>query len=119
MRIVNSLLALLFFVFAVLQYNDPDPWSWITLYTGVALLCTAAAFDHGPQKPILLLAAVIMIWMATLLPDLLIWLREGMPTIIGSMQASDPHIETVREFLGLGLALLTVAHLLFRAKARV
>jgi hypothetical protein len=49
--------------------------------------------------------------MLTLLPGFINWLRMGMPTITGSMKAEEEHIEVVREFLGLFLALLAMLHL--------
>jgi len=32
MKIFFATLASLFLLFAVVQYNDPDPWLWIAIY---------------------------------------------------------------------------------------
>jgi hypothetical protein len=55
-------------------------------------------------------------WMLALAPDFVAWLRFGAPTIVGSMKAEAPHIELTREFLGLLVAALAVAWLLYRTK---
>jgi hypothetical protein len=39
-------------------------------------------------------------------------MRMGMPTIVGSMKAEEPHIELVREFGGLLLAVAALVYLL-------
>jgi hypothetical protein len=39
------------------------------------------------------------------------WARMGFPTITGSMKAEEPHIEVVREFLGLLIAVLALSGL--------
>lgn len=101
MKVANILLALLFLLFAYFQYNDPDPWLWIGIYLLVAGICGFAAF--GRYNHWLTLATLIglSIYWLILLPDFISWFSEGMPTITGSMKAESPHIELVREFLGL------------------
>jgi hypothetical protein len=47
-------------------------------------------------------------WMVTLLPGFFEWIRMGMPSIISEMKAEAPHIELVREFLGLLLATIAM-----------
>ena len=41
--VLHVLMAVLFLLSAAVQYNDPDPTLWITIYTGAALLCLQAA----------------------------------------------------------------------------
>ena len=41
------------------------------------------------------------------------WARLGFPTIVGEMHASSPHIEVVREFLGLFIAVIALGRLLY------
>ena len=101
MKILNLILALLFILFAYFQLNDPDPWLWITIYLVVAGICAFAAFGKSNRWVIIIGIAGLTIYWAMLLPDFIAWLGEGMPTITGSMKAASPHIELVREFLGL------------------
>jgi len=108
MKILNIILALLFLLFAYFQYNDPDPWLWIAIYTAVATLCGLAAFGkHYAWASLTLLIGLVVYW-AILLPSFISWLGEGMPTITGSMKAESPHIELVREFLGLLILILVL-----------
>lgn len=100
MKVINWGLSFLFFVFALFQINDPDPLKWIILYGGVAAVSMMAAF--GKYNRYLLLAglSVCQIWLITLIPDIVDWVKQGMPSIVGSMKAETPYIELAREFFG-------------------
>lgn len=104
MKTLNLALALTFLLFAALQYNDPDPLIWMVIYAAVALLFGMAAFGRRVVRPARVLAIVLLAWAATMLPGMLDWVRMGMPSITSSMKAEEPHIELVREFLGLLIA---------------
>ncbi len=112
MRIPALIIALLFALFAVLQWNDPDPLVWILAYGAVALLWGLAATGRFYKMPTVAVAVVITVWMAMLVPGFVSWVDSGMPSIVGTMQAEAPHIEVVREFLGLLVALAAVVSLL-------
>lgn len=104
MRIFRVGAALLFGVFALVQWNDPDPLAWIGVYGSAAVTAGAAAFGH--RRPVILggLAIVCAVWMATLLPGLLDFLAQGdLGRLTESMRAEAPEIEYAREFLGLAL----------------
>jgi hypothetical protein len=118
MRTFLWTLAVIFLLFAGVQYNDPDPLVWMALYGSVSLLCALAALGISLRWPAVALAAVTALWMLTLAPAMLDWARMGYPTIVGSMKAEAPHIELVREFLGLLLALLAQVYLLRMAWRR-
>ncbi|MDZ4705685.1 MAG: transmembrane 220 family protein [Saprospiraceae bacterium] len=106
MKLLHLFLALLFFLFAAVQYNDPDPLGWMLLYGYVAGVCAFAAFGHRNRLVLLAGIGVVMIWTISLTPAFIAWLRMGMPTIAGSMKAEAPHIELMREFSGLFLCLV-------------
>ncbi|MDZ4681601.1 MAG: transmembrane 220 family protein [Saprospiraceae bacterium] len=106
MKLLHLFLALLFFLFAAVQYNDPDPLGWMLLYGYVAGVCAFAAFGHRNRLVLLAGIGVVMIWIISLTPAFIAWLRMGMPTIAGSMKAEAPHIELMREFSGLFLCLV-------------
>ncbi|PSR13175.1 MAG: hypothetical protein DA408_08260 [Bacteroidetes bacterium] len=102
--ILRLTLAALYFFFAAVQLNDPDPLAWMLLYgtTGVLFVVT----NFRPLPPLLLQLGLVIIlgWMLSLLPDFIHWVKMGMPTIVGTMKAEAPHVELTREFLGLLLA---------------
>lgn len=108
MKILQLVLALLFFLFALVQYNDPDPVGWILIYGFVAGVCAFAAFGRWNRIVILAGMGITLVWVLSLVPAFLAWVRMGMPTITGSMKAEAPHIELMREFSGLFLCLVVL-----------
>ncbi|PZR40572.1 MAG: hypothetical protein DI538_03745 [Azospira oryzae] len=102
-RIIHLLLALMFFAFAGLQFNDPDPLLWIAIYSAMTVLCALAAFGKYYFKVMLVLAAGYLVYMVILYPGLVDWLRSSDRSLlfddIAKMQY--PFIEESREFLGL------------------
>ncbi len=101
MKILQYTLGLLFFVFAAVQYNDPDPLGWILIYAYVGVILILGGMNRPRKYMTLAGLAAALIWMATLIPDFIHWIQMGMPTIVGTMKAEAPHIELTREFLGL------------------
>jgi hypothetical protein len=118
MKIVNLILALLFILFAAVQYNDPDPWGWAALYLYVALVCGLAAFGRAKSYLAIVGLAICGIWMLTLLPDFIHWIQMGAPTIVATMKAEAPHIELTREFLGLLVCVVVFGWQWYRGKRK-
>jgi len=112
MRYLAIFFALLFALSAALQLNDPDPLLWFLAYAAVAVLWGSAAFGRFYRPFTVILLLVLTVWMLTFVPDFVAWVRMGMPTIVGSMKAEEPHIELVREFGGLFLAVAALVYLL-------
>lgn len=115
-KIGFSLLALLFFLFAFFQWNDPDSLKWILYYLLIGGLCFGSAFDVIRPVYIYMMIGVTLIWLAILLPDAISWWKDGMPTLVEEMKASSPYIELVREFLGLGISLISLVILYFATR---
>ena len=118
MKITNGILAILFFVFAALQLNDADPWVWVIIYGAVAVLCGLTA--AGRYFPKLILGAILLtiFGIGWYLPDFVDWLQNGMTSITSSMKAETPHVELVREFLGLVLVLVTLGWLYWSGRKK-
>lgn len=110
-KLLHLLLALVFAAFAYLNLNDPDPFVWVTAYAAVALLFVWAAFGSVDRRIPGWYALALIGWMLTLLPGMIDWVAAGFPSITAEMQATEPHIEVVREFLGLLIAVLALAWL--------
>ena len=108
MKVFNLILAALFTVFAIVQYNDPDPWLWIAIYLFMAVISGMAAFGKYQKMVIGLGLGFCLGYLVLLLPDFVDWLTSGAESIIGSMKAEKPHIELTREFLGLVFCLVTL-----------
>lgn len=102
------IVGVLFLVFAVVQYNDPDPWIWVLAYATVGFICFWD-IRHTIIKPILIgLILLFTIASAWYIPLIMGWISDGMPSIVGEMKAATPHIEWMREFLGLLLCTSTL-----------
>ena len=107
-------LALIFAIFAYLQFNDPDATKWVVVYGLVALYHVLAARGVFLKWSMLLFMGACSIWMLTLVPGFIDWVSSGMPSITSKMKTDQKHIEVVREFLGLLIVVLGLAHLTFR-----
>ena len=116
MKIRNLSVAVIFFVFGLVQLNDPDPWLWVALYTFVAGVFAFAAFGKRNQYVILGGILLSLVWTLLLLPEFINWINMGMPTITGSMKAEEPHIEYTREFLGLFLCAGALGYLYLKGR---
>ena len=105
------ILAGMFTLFAIVQWNDPDPLVWMSLYEGIAVLLVVSIFKPISSWIYWTLFIVVFIWIISLLPEFIEWVRMGMPSITASMKAEEPFIEYTREFLGLFIVLLTVFYM--------
>ena len=112
-RILFITLSIMFGVFAYLTLNDPDPVQWVLAYGATAVLFAFAAFGRADRRIIGWLAVALFIWMCTMISGMVDLFQQGMPSITGEMHVTEPHIEVVREFLGLLIAGLSLAGLFF------
>jgi hypothetical protein len=108
MKTINIILAILFAICAILQFNDPDPVFWIALYALVAAISAFAAANKYSRWVILLGMAVCIYELILLFPAFSSWMEDGMPAIAESMKAESPYIELVREFLGTALCMIAL-----------
>ncbi len=103
----QKILAPIFILFALVQYNDGDWYLWMPIYLIVAviLLINDVRFS---KKILLAIMGIYLMGMLSYFPDFVKWLKDGMPSITESMQAKSPYIEHIREFLGLFICLLAL-----------
>jgi len=118
MRLVNIVLALLFALFAIVQYNDPDPWLWIGIYSFIAIISGLAVAEIYPTWIIRIGLAGCVIGLGILLPDFIDWMSAGAESITETMKAEKPHIELTREFLGLLLCALVMGLHLWQSEQK-
>lgn len=110
-RITGTLLTLMFLAFAGFNMNDPDPLPWVLAYGSVAVVCGAAAMGRSDRRVSGGLCIVLAAWMLAMLPGSVDWLAAGAPSITGQMKATEPHIEVMREVLGLLIAVLALLYI--------
>ena len=118
MKIANLILGVLFVLFAAVQYNDPDAWLWIVIYGAVAVAFFLAAAHRysGLLYGAILVACIYEA--VTLAPDFSNWIEMGTPNIATEMKTEEPHIELVREFLGVLITLGAVLFLFWQSRRR-
>lgn len=112
MKIFNLVLAALFMVFAGLQFNDDptDIWFWVIVYAGVGIISAFAAFNRYNMWVLVLGIGVVVYQMFRMFPAFSSWISSGTPSILGEMKAISPHVELVREFLGLTVCLIVLIY---------
>jgi hypothetical protein len=99
----NWLMAALFGLSAVLQYNDPDPLRWIAIYAAAATACVLWGLRRAVwplAAPVTLIAAV---WAALLLPEVLGHI--GPSDLFLRMSEKGGRVEIGREIGGLAIVL--------------
>lgn len=116
MKVFYIILSLLFFLFAIAQVNDPDPWLWFTWYIFISILLAMAAFNRFWNMAIWIGIGVASVTLSLFIPSFIQWIKDGMPSIVTSMKAESPYIELVRETLGILLSLITLAGLLLHSR---
>lgn len=112
MKIFNIVMAVLFVLFAALQYNDPDPLLWIAIYLFAAFLCLRALRMHFDKFLYLagyVLLGIYAIYLLTDKTGVLNWATDhNAENIAQTMKAEKPWIEETREFFGLIIILIVM-----------
>lgn len=118
MKLFAWVCAVVFALFALVQLNDPDPVGWFAMYLGAAGLWVMAAYDKAAVWLCAAVAAVVAVWMYVWWPGFAEWLRIGtMAQLVGALSMEKPYIEEAREFLGLGLILVSATFLGVRRRS--
>ena len=112
-RIISGVCALLFFAFAAVQYNDPDSFSWIFLYTYVAVMATLAAFNYYNPSLLIPGIAIFALYFLYLIPEIAAWLGSEDDLVGGTMSDDKMYIERSREAFGLLIGLGVLFFLFF------
>lgn len=115
---IHYSLAFMFFLFGIVQYNDPDFFIWIPAYFIIGFVPILYARYAFPENIVIILLVIYVIWLGFYLPDIIDWIDKGMPTITGSMKAESPFIELAREFFGLLLGVITLGWYLYLFKKK-
>jgi membrane-associated HD superfamily phosphohydrolase len=112
MRAFNILFIILFILFACLQYNDPDPYIWVSIYLYAAFLCYIAITKrYNPILYIFGLAVYLSygLYLFFEKSGVLNWATEhNAESIIQMMKAEKPWIEATREFGGLMIVIIVL-----------
>ena len=109
-KIVNSILALTFLSFAIVQMNDPDPLIWILIYLNMVVICVMGFLKRYYKLWIGITAGLYLIYAMFLFPGALEWFRSPDKALLFDDLAKmqNLYIEETREFLGLVICLVVL-----------
>ena len=96
MRIFNLVFCIIFILFAALQYNDPDPYIWMPIYSYAALLCWLAFRQrYFPNAYLVGISGYVVYAIYLFVAENGVWdwaTRHNAANIAGSMKAEQPWI---------------------------
>lgn len=116
-NIINIILTILFLLFALVQFNDPDPFVWIIIYGSVALVSGLAIKNIYNRKVLLIIMTVCLIGSIYYFPGLIELVSDHeFGDLTKTMKAEQPFIEESRESLGLLLSFLALLYHYTEAK---
>ena len=118
MKIFNIILCILFVLFAAVQYNDPDPYIWASIYLFVAGVCGYAAYGKYNSRVTWVGLIIIGAYMISYIPAFVDWIKMGMPSIVETMKAEKSYVELTREFGGLVICVVTLGWQLYRNSSK-
>jgi len=108
----NQLFVFIFILFAVVQYNDPDPYLWVPIYLFPAVLCFLAArekFYKNAYTGGFILFSLYAVYKLLDQNGVIDWMRfHDAANIAATMKAEQPWIEESREFFGLAIILIVL-----------
>lgn len=98
--------SLIMLSFVVVQYNDPDPWLWMTIYGTVAIFLALGAFRIYFPVPMYIQMGLMAAGILYLFPSVIDWISlEKGENLMQQMNNSKLYIEETRECGGLIVAL--------------
>ena len=101
-------MATLFVLSAAVQYNDPDPIPWMTLYGVAAVLSAAAPRVPAARTVMRMVALTALLWAVHIAPGA--WGADW-GEVFGATTMKTPAVEVARETLGLLIVAVWLAAL--------
>ncbi len=90
---------LVFFLSAILQYNDPDPIGWAAIYLVAAAVCIQGGRGYLAWWMPLILVGIAALWATDIAPTF--FGKTDWGRMFESWKMTDPIIEVEREVGGL------------------
>jgi hypothetical protein len=117
--LANGIFLLLFVFAAVVQFNDPDPLSWIAIYGIAALVCAMELRRKTPVWAPTAVALIALVWSASIF-----YRVRDIPfsTLFAEWEMRDVRVEEAREMYGLTIVavwmiIIGIAHFTQRTTA--
>jgi hypothetical protein len=115
---IHLVIAILFFLFAIVQFNDGDWYLWVPIYLTVVFAAMSYYLGAAMPKVYLTIGLVLAAYSMRYIPGFIEWLKEGMPSIVHEMKADTPFVELIREFLGLVITWSALLYYFFVARSK-
>ena len=116
-KVVNAVMVILLLISVGLQYNDPDPIRWMSIY-GVAAILSIAEGKLGRLNLIapVAVALIALLWAGVIARGMKA--SVTVPELFRPMDPNRPQIEEGREIGGLLIVAAWMLFLAFRAYLR-
>ena len=105
--IANAVMLLAFLFSVIVQFNDPDPWSWSLIYAAAAIVCGLEMARRVRWVSPLIIAAIAGGWAATIAPRVVGTVRFA--DMFAEFEMANAGIEESREMYGLLIVALWMA----------
>jgi hypothetical protein len=112
----NTLFLIIYLLCAAVQYNDPDVLPWALLYLCAAGMCIVQLRKKQPRWLPPMLLIVSLLWMGSLLPEVVG--QTSLAEVFASISMQTRAVEEAREIGGLILVALWAGVLSFRRRSR-
>ena len=100
-RVADALFLLIFAFSVIVQYNDPDPSSWMAIYGAAAIACSLSLMGRLPWWFAVAVGIVALPWAATVAPRVIG--QVGFLDMFAEFEMKDLRGEESRELYGLVL----------------
>jgi len=114
-RILDGIMLVLFTFSVIVQFNDPDPFRWAAMYGIAAVACALSLAGRLPWWLPVAIAAVALVWAATLAPRVIG--KVPFLDMFGAFEMQNVAIEESREMYGLVLIAAWMVVLAVRTRA--
>lgn len=115
-RLLDALFALLFALAVIVNLNDPDPLAWVLIYGAAAWTSFLAVLGRPSRALASAVAAVALLWAATIVPRVVGKVPFG--DMFGAWEMQNAGIEESREMYGLLLIAFWMALIALRGRRR-
>ena len=116
MRIINTVMAVLFLLFAIFQFNDPDGFTWVILYGYLAIMSALAAFGKYNLALLIPGLTIFVLYFIYLIPSAIEFIASG-EDLMNRMAPDKVYIERSREAGGLLIGLIVLIYLVVKRKS--
>jgi len=102
--VANAIMCLAFLLSVIVQFNDPDPLTWVSIYGAAMLVCGFEVRRRVHPLIPAAIALVALIWAATIAPRVIGQVPFG--AMFAEFEMKDVGVEESREMYGLVLIAL-------------